>query len=57
MSQVTGTSSSSSVMFSQVTGARSPQMALAMLMLDLADTNKKAAMNGIKEIEAEQAKK
>jgi Skp family chaperone for outer membrane proteins len=32
-------------------------MALAMLMLELADTNKKAAMDGIKDIEAQQAEK
>ncbi|MBR3663745.1 MAG: hypothetical protein IKN64_03720 [Desulfovibrio sp.] len=57
MSQVTNTEASSSVNFSSVTGARSPQLALAMLMLELADANKKAAMEGIKEIESEQAKK
>lgn len=58
MSQVNNaTVQTSSVNFSNVTGARSPQLALAMLMLQLADTNKQAAMNGIKEIESEQAKK
>ena len=57
MSQVNNDSSVSNVNFSQVTGARSPQLALAMLMLELADTNKKAAMDGIKDIEVEQAKK
>ena len=57
MSQIDGIAGSSSVSFSQVTGARSPQMALAMLMLELADTNKKAAMDGIHDIETEQAKK
>ena len=57
MSQIDGIAGSSSVSFSQVTGARSPQMALAMLMLELADTNKKAAMDGIHGIETEQAKK
>ena len=56
MSQVSNVGVSS-VNFTTVTGARSPQLALAMLMLELADTNKKAAMDGIKEIEAEQAKK
>ena len=57
MSQVNDISNASSVNFSTVTGARSPQVALAMLMLDLADTNKKAAMDGIKDIEAQQAEK
>ena len=57
MSQVNNNSSVSNVNFSQVTGARSPQLALAMLMLELAETNKKAAMEGIKDIEEQQAKK
>ena len=57
MSQVTDTTAASGVSFLNVTGQRSPQLALAMLMLNLADTNKKAAMDGIKDIEAQQAQK
>ncbi|MBQ9407242.1 MAG: USH1C-binding protein 1 [Desulfovibrio sp.] len=57
MSQVTDTTGASGVSFMCVTGQRSPQLALAMLMLNLADTNKKAAMDGIKEIETQQAEK
>ena len=57
MSQVGATSNTSSVSFQSVTGMRSPQMALAMLMMKLSEANKESAMAGIKEIEAEQAKK
>ena len=57
MTQVNDTSAASYVSFMNVTGQRSPQLALAMLMLNLADTNKKAAMDGIKEIEDQQAQK
>ncbi|MCR5814008.1 MAG: hypothetical protein K6G15_05915 [Desulfovibrio sp.] len=57
MSQVNDVTASSNVNFSTFTGARSPQLALALLMLELADTNKKAAMDGIKDIEDQQAKK
>ncbi|MCR5814007.1 MAG: hypothetical protein K6G15_05910 [Desulfovibrio sp.] len=57
MSQVNDVQNASSVNFSTFTGARSPQLALALLMLELADTNKKAAMDGIHDIEAQQEEK
>ena len=57
MSQVNESTAASGINFMCVTGQRSPQLALAMLMLNLADTNKKAAMDGIKDIEAQQAQK
>ena len=56
MSQVNGTTSSQSV-FGTFSASGSPQMALAMLQMELAKTNKDQAMSGIKEIENEQAKK
>ena len=56
MSQVTGATSTQSV-FATFSANGSPQMALAMLQMELARTNKEAAMDGIKEIENEQAKK
>ena len=47
-----------SVQFTSVTeGARSPQLAFAMLQMELARANKDSAMSGIQEIEAQQAKK
>ncbi|MBQ9407241.1 MAG: hypothetical protein IJU37_10975 [Desulfovibrio sp.] len=57
MTQINDISAASYVSSMNVTGQRSPQLALAMLMLNLADTNKKAAMDGIKEIEDQQAAK
>ena len=57
MSQVGGATNTSSVSFQSVSGMRSPQMALAMLMMKLSEANKESAMTGIKEIEAEQAEK
>ena len=57
MSQINGTTGSSGVSFSQVTDARSPELALAMLLLELANTNKKAAMDGSKVIEVQQEDK
>ena len=56
MSQVNGVTNAQSV-FSTFSAHGSPQMALAMLQMDLARTNKDQAMAGIKEIEAEQTKK
>ena len=56
MSQVNATSGTHSV-FDNFSAHGSPQMALAMLQMDLTKTNKEQAMAGIKEIENEQAKK
>jgi hypothetical protein len=56
MSQVNATSGTQSV-FATFSAHGSPQMALAMLQMELAKTNKDQAMSGIKEIENEQAKK
>ncbi|MBQ9452182.1 MAG: USH1C-binding protein 1 [Desulfovibrio sp.] len=56
MSQVNATANTQSV-FSTFSAHGSPQMALAMLQMELAKTNKEQAMAGIKEIENEQAKK
>ncbi|MBQ9451772.1 MAG: hypothetical protein IJU65_00540, partial [Desulfovibrio sp.] len=56
MSQVNATSGTRSV-FATFSAHGSPQMALAMLQMELAKTNKEQAMSGIKEIENEQAKK
>ena len=56
MTQVNATSGTSSV-FSTFSASGSPQLALAMLQMELAKTNKDQALSGIKEIEGEQAKK
>ena len=56
MSQVNATSGTQSV-FATFSAHGSPQMALAMLQMDLARTNKDQAMQGIKEIESQQAQK
>ncbi len=56
MTQVNATSNTQSV-FATFSAHGSPQMALAMLQMDLAKTNKEQAMAGIKEIENEQASK
>ncbi len=56
MSQVNPTGGTSSV-FGTFSAAGSPQLALAMLQMELAKTNKEQALAGIKEIENEQAKK
>jgi 1,2-phenylacetyl-CoA epoxidase catalytic subunit len=56
MSQVNAASGTHSV-FDTFSAHGSPQMALAMLQMELARTNKEQAMAGIKEIENEQAKK
>ena len=56
MSQVNGATSTQSV-FGTFSAAGSPQLALAMLQMNLAKTNKESALGGIKEIENEQAKK
>ena len=55
MTQVNATSGTSSV-FSTFSASGSPQLALAMLQMELARTNKESALGGIKEIETEQAK-
>ncbi|MCR4666072.1 MAG: hypothetical protein K5657_02125 [Desulfovibrio sp.] len=54
--QVNNTSASQSV-FGSFSAAGSPQLALAMLQMELAKANKEQALAGIKEIENEQAKK
>ena len=56
MSQVNAASGTQSV-FATFSAHGSPQMALAMLQMELARTNKDQAMSGIKEIENEQARK
>ena len=56
MSQINATSGTHSV-FGAFSAAGSPQLALAMLQMELAKTNKEAALGGIKEIEEQQAKK
>lgn len=58
MSQMT-VNNSSSVSFSVLSGegARSPQLALAMLQMELARANKEEALKGIKSIEDQQAQK
>ena len=56
MTQINATSNTQSV-FATFSAHGSPQMALAMLQMDLAKTNKEQAMAGIKEIENEQASK
>ena len=56
MSQVNSASGTNSV-FGTFSAAGSPQLALAMLQMELAKTNKESALSGIKEIENEQAKK
>ena len=56
MSQINATSGTQSV-FATFSAHGSPQMALAMLQMELARTNKDQAMSGIKEIENEQARK
>ncbi len=56
MSQINATSGTHSV-FGAFSAAGSPQLALAMLQMELARTNKESALGGIKEIESQQAKK
>ena len=56
MSQVNATGSTGSV-FGSFSASGSPQLALAMLQMELAKTNKEQALSGIKEIEAQQAEK
>ena len=56
MTQVNATSGTSSV-FGTFSAAGSPQLALAMLQMELAKTNKEQALAGIKEIEVQQAEK
>ena len=54
MTQVNATNSTSSV-FGSFSASGSPQLALAMLQMELARTNKDSAFGGIKEIENQQA--
>ena len=56
MSQVNATSGTHSV-FGAFSASGSPQLALAMLQMELAKTNKEQALSGIKEIETQQAQK
>ena len=56
MTQVNSANATSSV-FGTFSAAGSPQLALAMLQMELAKTNKEAALGGIKEIESQQAEK
>ena len=56
MSQVNAPTVTGSV-FGAFSASGSPQLALAMLQMELAKTNKESALGGIKEIETEQAKK
>ena len=56
MTQVNATHGAGSV-FGTFSAAGSPQLALAMLQMELAKTNKEQALSGIKEIEAQQAEK
>ena len=56
MTQVNAAHSTNSV-FGTFSAAGSPQLALAMLQMELAKTNKEQALSGIKEIEAQQAEK
>ncbi len=56
MTQVNAAHGTNSV-FGTFSAAGSPQLALAMLQMELAKTNKESALSGIKEIETQQAKK
>ena len=56
MTQVNATSSTHSV-FGTFSASGSPQLALAMLQMELAKSNKDQALAGIKEIENQQAEK
>lgn len=58
MSQVTNTPQTSSITFGSVTeGARSPQLALALLQMELAKANKNEALSNIDEIQKQQNQK
>ncbi|MCR5562453.1 MAG: USH1C-binding protein 1 [Desulfovibrio sp.] len=59
MSQVNGPNASAGThsVFGAFSASGSPQLALAMLQMDLAKTNKDSALGGIKEIESQQAQK
>ena len=56
MTQVNSANATSSV-FGTFSASGSPQLALAMLQMELAKTNKDSALGGIKEIEGQQAQK
>ena len=56
MTQVNAAHGTNSV-FGAFSAAGSPQLALAMLQMELAKTNKESALSGIKEIETQQAQK
>ena len=56
MSQVNAAHGTNSV-FGTFSAAGSPQLALAMLQMELAKSNKEQALSGIKEIENQQAEK
>ncbi len=56
MTQPVNETSASQSVFGTFSAANSPQMALAMLQMELAKANKEQGLAGIKEIENEQAK-
>ncbi len=57
MSQVTDAAATAGISDIAKVGMRNPQLALSMLMMDIAKTNKDNALGMIKEIEGQQAEK